>query len=54
MENDKPSLSDVSDLDLMFNFGYRNFMFGDTICQDKKAFNKAAEFLKGYVEWREK
>lgn len=52
LSGDNPSLGDIADVELMFNIGYRNFMFGDSICQNEKAFNKAVEFLVGYVKWR--
>lgn len=51
IENENPSLGDLSDLWLMFGFGYRTFMFGDRLCQSN-AFDKACNtLLRSFSKW---
>lgn len=51
MDNENPSLGDLSDIKLMLDLGYRTFMFGDSLCQSS-AFDKACNFLfRSFSKW---
>jgi pyruvate kinase len=43
------SLADLSDLQLMFNFGYRNFMLSDSLCFKREPLLKALGVLEQFI-----
>jgi pyruvate kinase len=50
VDKETPSLPDISDVVLMLSMGYKNFMFGDRVCLDQNAFDKAVTNLKRIME----
>jgi hypothetical protein len=42
------SLSDISDLQLMYEWGYRNYLLSDGVCSRREIFLEAISLLKGY------
>lgn len=51
--NNEISLSDLKDLEWLFDVGYKNFMLSDSLCLNQKAFRKAVETFTAYVKYRE-
>ena len=51
--NQEISLSDLKDLEWLFDVGYKNFMLSDTLCLNQKAFNKAVEMFAAYLKYRQ-
>ena len=52
-KNQEISLSDLKDLEWLFDVGYKNFMLSDTLCLNAKAFRKAVETFTDFQKYRE-
>ncbi|MFA5048347.1 MAG: pyruvate kinase [Patescibacteria group bacterium] len=51
IDNEHPSLSDLTDIGLMVMMGYKTFMFGDGLCLSK-SFDRACNILsRSYFKW---
>lgn len=47
------SLSDLKDLEWLYDAGYKNFMLSDTLCLNRKAFLKAVSTFEEFQRYRE-
>jgi hypothetical protein len=41
-------MGDISDLELMYQMGYRTFLLSDTLCFQENAFKKAIEIITAF------